>query len=64
MAKKKMKDKAYLKELDRLQAKLCILQDWVKKKGMRVVVIFEGRDAAGKGGTIRALTERVMRLPP
>jgi polyphosphate kinase 2 len=59
MAKKKMKDKAYLKELGRLQAKLCILQDWVKKKGMRVVVIFEGRDAAGKGGTIRALTERV-----
>src|SRR5258706_16161053 len=59
MAKKKMKGKAYLKELDRLQAKLCILQDWVKKKGMRVVVIFEGRDAAGKGGTIRAITERV-----
>src|SRR5258706_8760430 len=59
MAKKKMKGKAYLKELGRLQAKLCILQDWVKRKGLRVIVVFEGRDAAGKGGTIRAITERV-----
>jgi polyphosphate kinase 2 len=38
---------------------LCILQEWVKAKGLRVIIIFEGRDAAGKGGTIRALTERV-----
>src|SRR5215510_7687101 len=43
----------------KLQARLCHLQDWVKHKGLRVIVVFEGRDAAGKGGTIRALTERV-----
>jgi polyphosphate kinase 2 len=54
-----MKRKPYEKELRRLQAKLCALQEWVKVKGLRVVVIFEGRDAAGKGGTIKALTERV-----
>jgi polyphosphate kinase len=51
--------KEYLKELRRLQSKLCDLQDWVKYKGLRVVIVFEGRDAAGKGGTIRAITERV-----
>jgi polyphosphate kinase 2 len=56
---KKMKTKKYEKELARLQAKLCILQDWVKAKGLRVIIIFEGRDAAGKGGTIRAITERL-----
>ena len=56
---KKMKEKKYLKELARLQGKLCALQDWVKAKGLRVVIIFEGRDAAGKGGTIKAITERV-----
>ena len=38
---------------------MCHLQDWVKHKGLRVIIVFEGRDAAGKGGTIRALTERV-----
>jgi polyphosphate kinase 2 len=59
MAKKKLKNKEYAKELRRLQAKLCVLQDWVKAKGLRVIVIFEGRDAAGKGGTIKAITERV-----
>jgi len=48
-----------MKELRKLQAELCQLQEWVKHKGLRVIVIFEGRDAAGKGGTIRALTERV-----
>ena len=53
------KRKEYEKELRRLQAELCKLQDWVKYKGLRVIVIFEGRDAAGKGGTIRAITERV-----
>src|SRR3954465_1445679 len=52
-------NKQYTKELRRLQGELCKLQDWVKYKGLRVIVIFEGRDAAGKGGTIRALTERV-----
>jgi len=56
---KKMKDKAYLKELRRLQGKLCDLQEWVKEKGLRVIVVFEGRDAAGKGGTIKAIMERV-----
>jgi len=56
---RKLKNKKYMKELRRLQAELCILQDWVKHKGLRIMVIFEGRDAAGKGGTIRALTERV-----
>src|SRR6201985_674614 len=56
---KPLKRKKYEKELRRLQAELCKLQDWVKYKGLRVIVVFEGRDAAGKGGTIRALTERV-----
>lgn len=56
---KKLKRKKYQKELRKLQAELCKLQDWVKFKGLRVIVVFEGRDAAGKGGTIRALTERV-----
>ena len=51
--------KQYLKELRRLQAELCKLEDWVKYKGLRVIVVFEGRDAAGKGGTIRGITERV-----
>jgi polyphosphate kinase len=65
--KKKPKDKDSSKlsrkefdaELQRLQAELCHLQDWVKAKGLRVIVVFEGRDGAGKGGTIRAITERV-----
>ncbi len=55
----KMKGKEYTKELRKLQAELCHLQEWVKQKGLRVIVIFEGRDAAGKGGAIRALTEKV-----
>jgi polyphosphate kinase 2 len=55
----KLSTKKYEKELRKLQAKLCHLQDWVKHKGLRVIVLFEGRDGAGKGGTIRALTERV-----
>jgi polyphosphate kinase len=55
----KMKRKAYEAELERLQAELCRLQDWVKYKGLRVIIVFEGRDAAGKGGTIKAITERV-----
>jgi polyphosphate kinase len=56
---KKLGRKQYEKELRRLQGELCKLQDWVKHAGLRVVIVFEGRDAAGKGGTIRALTERV-----
>jgi polyphosphate kinase len=57
--RKKLGNKDYMKELRRLQGKLCTLQEWVKEKGLRVIVIFEGRDAAGKGGTIKAITERV-----
>jgi polyphosphate kinase len=56
---KKMKGKAYDKQLRKLQVELCRLQDWVKAEGARIIVIFEGRDAAGKGGTIKAITERV-----
>jgi len=56
---RKLKNKNYLKELRKLQGKLCALQDWVKHKGLRVIVVFEGRDGAGKGGTIKAITERV-----
>jgi len=54
-----MKRKAYEAELRKLQVKLCHLQEWIKHKGLRVIIAFEGRDAAGKGGTIRALTERL-----
>jgi polyphosphate kinase 2 len=54
-----MKGKKYREELERLQAELCRLQEWVKFKGLRVIVVFEGRDAAGKGGTIKAIMERV-----
>lgn len=57
--KQKIKRKQYETELRRLQAELCRLQEWVKHKGVRVIVVFEGRDAAGKGGTIKAITERV-----
>ncbi len=55
----KMKNKEYTKKLRKLQAELCRLQEWVKHKGLRAIIVFEGRDTAGKGGTIRALTERV-----
>jgi polyphosphate kinase 2 len=54
-----MKRAKYEKELRKLQVRLCYLQEWVKAKGLRVVIVFEGRDGAGKGGTIRAMTERV-----
>ena len=54
-----MKRDEYEKELRKLQVQLCHLQQWVKEAGLRVVIIFEGRDGAGKGGTIRALTERL-----
>src|ERR1041384_4774207 len=55
----KMERKAYEKALRKLQVGLCYVQEWVKAKGLRVIIVFEGRDAAGKGGTIKALTERV-----
>ena len=54
-----LKRKEYEKELRALQVELCALQDWVKEKGVRVIVVFEGRDAAGKGGMIKAITDRV-----
>jgi polyphosphate kinase len=57
--KSKMKEKEYAKQLRELQTELCHLQEWVKLKGLKVMIIFEGRDAAGKGGTIKAITERV-----
>jgi len=55
----RMKRKVYEKELRKLQKELCHLQDWIKASGERVIVVLEGRDAAGKGGTIKAITERV-----
>jgi polyphosphate kinase 2 len=54
-----LKRKEYENELRKLQTELCSLQDWVKATGERIIIVFEGRDAAGKGGTIRALTEKV-----
>ena len=55
----KFKRKAYEKELGKLQVELCYLQDWVKTTGERIIIVLEGRDAAGKGGLIKAMTERV-----
>jgi polyphosphate kinase len=67
---KKMGDKEYMKELQKLQLELVKLQEWIKARGLKVVVIFEGRDAAGKGGVIKRITEglnpricRVAALP-
>ena len=59
VAKEKLSGKQYMKELRKLQVELCKLQEWVKYKGLRVILVFEGRDGAGKGGTIKAITERV-----
>jgi polyphosphate kinase len=56
---RKMGRKEYEAELRKLQVELCRLQDWVKHKGARIIVVFEGRDGAGKGGVIKAITERV-----
>ena len=58
-AASRMKRKDYEKELRKLQVKLCHLQEWVKEKKLRVIILFEGRDAAGKGGTIKAITDKV-----
>jgi polyphosphate kinase 2 len=67
---KKLPRKAYEKELLRLQTELVAMSEWVKREGARVVVVFEGRDAAGKGGVIKRITEfvsprlaRVVALP-
>ena len=56
---KTMKQKAYERELRGLQGELVAMQEWVKDTGAKVCVVFEGRDTAGKGGTIKAITERV-----
>ena len=68
--KKSLSDAVYERELRKLQVELVKLQLWIKERGLKVVVIFEGRDAAGKGGTIKRLTEtlnprivRVVALP-
>src|SRR5690348_6094928 len=55
----KMKCKEYEKNMEKLQEELVKLQYWVVHEGLRVIVVFEGRDAAGKGGTIKRITERV-----
>ena len=54
-----MDRKEYMRELRKLQVGLCDLQEWVKQEKLKVAIVFEGRDAAGKGGTIRAITEKV-----
>jgi polyphosphate kinase 2 len=59
LAPEKLSNKEYTKQLRKLQTELCYLQDWVKETGQEIIIVFEGRDAAGKGGLIRALTERV-----
>ncbi|HSR09981.1 MAG TPA: polyphosphate kinase 2 [Thermodesulfobacteriota bacterium] len=56
---KKLKNKDYLKELAKLHVELVKVQEWVKAKGVKICVVFEGRDGAGKGGVIKAITERV-----
>src|SRR2546429_949449 len=55
----KMKNKEFERELEKLQVELVKLQRWVVHEGLRVMILFEGRDAAGKGGTIKRITERV-----
>jgi len=67
---KKLGNKTYLKELRRLQIELVKMQEWIKLKGLKIIIIFEGRDAAGKGGVIKRITEclnprfaRVVALP-
>jgi polyphosphate kinase 2 len=57
--KEKLNRKVYDKELEKLHVELVKLQEWVKHKGLKVCIVFEGRDGAGKGGTIKAITERV-----
>jgi polyphosphate kinase len=59
VAREPLSAKAYAKELKALHVELVKLQEWVRSKGLKVCILFEGRDGAGKGGTIKALTERV-----
>jgi polyphosphate kinase 2 (PPK2 family) len=67
---RKLSSKEYDKELERLQVELLYMQEWIQHRGLRLLVIFEGRDTAGKGGTIKRVTEflnprycRVVALP-
>lgn len=55
--KRKIKDEVYEKELQKLQIELVRLQEWIKEKGLKVIVLFEGRDAAGKGGVIKRISQ-------
>ena len=55
----KMKNKEYVSELEKLEGELVAMQEWVKASGAKVCIVFEGRDTAGKGGTIKAITGRV-----
>src|SRR3954463_6599897 len=55
----KMKNKEYVAELEKLEAELVAMQEWVKSSGAKICIVFEGRDSAGKGGTIKAITGRV-----
>src|SRR5207245_2586791 len=55
----KMKRKEYEREMRRLHGELVAMQEWVKATGAKICVVFEGRDTAGKGGTIKRITERV-----
>jgi polyphosphate kinase len=57
--REKLTRKEYEAELRKLQIELCKLQEWIRYKGLRIIIVFEGRDAAGKGGAIKAITERV-----
>src|SRR6201988_4571431 len=58
-SKEKLKTKEYERELEKLHIELVKLQEWVKSSGAKICIVFEGRDGAGKGGTIKAITERV-----
>ena len=58
-AKGELSNKEYAREMKKLHIELVKMQEWVKHAGLRVVIVFEGRDTAGKGGTIKAITERV-----
>jgi polyphosphate kinase 2 (PPK2 family) len=58
-SQEKLKNKDYLRELRTLHIELVRLQEWVKSSGAKICIVFEGRDGAGKGGTIKAITERV-----
>ena len=59
----RMKTKPYEKEMRRLHGELVALQEWVKKSGAKIIIVFEGRDTAGKGGTIKRITATVVALP-